>query len=78
MAERPPAARHAGVLRYCGYRERSNVPFARLEVPSGVVTVIFSFGDSIAVNDATRRSFVAPLHEEPATTRFLGRNTGSS
>ena len=35
MAERPPDPRLAGVLRYCGYRERSREPFARLEVPSG-------------------------------------------
>src|SRR4051812_45330429 len=62
MASRPaPAALRPHVLGYLGYHERMAGPFRRLEVPSGEVHVILSFGPEVRA-PAPVRSFVAAPH----------------
>src|SRR5919108_5219765 len=56
-----PEALRPHVLGYLGYREWLPRPFRRLEVPSGEVHVIVSFGPRVHV-PAPVRSFVAAPH----------------
>jgi AraC-like DNA-binding protein len=56
-----PVALRPHVLGYLGYREWLPQPFRRLEVPSGEVHVIVSFGPQVRV-PAPVRSFVAAPH----------------
>lgn len=74
----------AHVHSYTGYREDTRLPLRRREVPSGVVTLIISFGEPlrlVAMPDrraggATFTSFVAGLHTGPAITEHAGRQHG--
>ena len=61
----PPPELRPHVLGYLGYREWTPAPFRRLEVPSGEVHVIISFGPEVRV-PAPVRSFVAAPHTEHA------------
>jgi AraC-like DNA-binding protein len=63
------------VLRYVGYRESSPGPFRRVEVPTGDVHVIISFGPEIRT-PAPSRSFVAAPHDEHAVTEHDGEQHG--
>ena len=82
IVERPPAAALRGLIRrYTGYEEWSGRPLRRTEVPSGDVSLIVSLGPAIDVLDpggrlARHTSFVAPLHDAPATTEFAGAQRG--
>jgi AraC-like DNA-binding protein len=78
-APHPALRGHVG--GYCGYREAMAAPFRRTETPSAVAALILSFGDEIAVRSGdgpVRRhtSFLAPLHDRPATTEHAGRQHG--
>src|SRR3954449_95317 len=70
----PPALR-PHVLGYLGYREWLPQPFRRLEVPSGEVHVIVSFGPEVRV-PAPVRSFVAAPHTEHAIVDSDGEQHG--
>jgi hypothetical protein len=56
-----PVALRPHVLGYLGYHEWTPGPFRRLEVPSGEVHVIVSFGPEVRC-PAPVRSFVAAPH----------------
>jgi AraC-like DNA-binding protein len=74
-APAPPLRGHVG--SYAGYVERSGVPLRRREVPSPTVSLIISLGPRIRVlGQGEPRSFVAGLHDAPATTEFCGEQRG--
>src|SRR3954466_636131 len=70
-----PPALSPHVLGYLGYREWLPQPFRRLEVPSGEVPVIVSFGPSVRV-PAPVRSFVAAPHTEHTIVDFDAEQHG--
>jgi AraC-like DNA-binding protein len=70
-----PAALRPHVLGYLGYHEWTPAPFRRLEVPSGEVHVIISFGPEVRV-PAPVRSFVAAPHSEHAIVESSGEQHG--
>lgn len=80
----PAAPLWPQVRRYCGYSEHSAEPVRRCEVPGSLVTVILSLGPKIEVAEpaAPARSpqrlgsFVAGLHDRPATTAYTGEQHG--
>jgi AraC-like DNA-binding protein len=77
----PHAALRGHVHGYCGYREETPEPLRRTEAPSAAVALILSFGEDIAVSvdgGPARRhgSFLARLHDRPATTEHAGRQHG--
>jgi AraC-like DNA-binding protein len=83
LAEAPPAARLAGLVRrYVGFVETSATPLRRREPPSGTAVLIVNFGASLEVGAPGRPavvhagSFVARMSELPATTAFSGTSTG--
>src|SRR4051812_44257485 len=76
MVSRPaPPALRPHVLGYLGYHEWTPAPFRRLEVPSGEVHVILSFGPEVRV-PAPVRSFVAAPHTEHAIVESGGEQHG--
>lgn len=86
--DRRPAAR--AVRGYTGYRENATEPVQHRENPTGQVVLIVSFGDQLRTQAATAggggaggggslrayTSFVAGLHDTPATTAHDGRQHG--
>jgi hypothetical protein len=70
-----PEALRAHVLGYLGYHEWLPRPFRRLEVPSGEVHVIMSFGPRVNV-PAPVRSFVAAPHTEHTIVDFDSEQHG--
>jgi AraC-like DNA-binding protein len=70
-----PEALRPHVLGYLGYREWTGSPFTRLEVPSGEVHVIVSFGPEVRV-PAPVRSFVAAPHTRHAVVESAGEQHG--
>jgi AraC-like DNA-binding protein len=70
-----PEALRPHVLGYLGYHEWTPAPFRRLEVPSGEVHVIVSFGPEVRV-PAPIRSFVAAPHSEHAIVDSDGEQHG--
>src|SRR4051794_9029139 len=70
-----PAALRPHVLGYLGYREWLPQPFRRLEVPSGEVHVIVSFGPRVRV-PAPVQSFVAAPHTEHTIVDFDAEQHG--
>ncbi|HEX2104520.1 MAG TPA: DUF6597 domain-containing transcriptional factor, partial [Solirubrobacteraceae bacterium] len=70
----PPVLR-PHVLGYLGYDEWTGTPFRRLEVPSGEVHVIVSFGPEVRV-PAPLRSFVAAPHTRHAIVESDGEQHG--
>src|SRR3954468_12188416 len=82
MLRRPPAGALRGLVRsYTGYEERTLAPLRRTEVPSGDVSLIVSLGPAIEVLDPSGRlarltSFIAALHDAPATTEHDGVQRG--
>src|SRR3954471_19751108 len=70
-----PAALRPHVLGYLGYREWLPQPFRRLEVPSGEVHVIVSFGPRGRV-PAPVQSFVAAPHTEHTIVDFDAEQHG--
>ena len=77
----PHPALRGQIEAYCGYREETAAPLRRSETPSGNVSLILSFGDPIDVEVAglqrrRHRSFLASLHDRPATTEHGGRQHG--
>jgi AraC-like DNA-binding protein len=76
MFSRPaPPALRPHVLGYLGYHEWTPAPFKRLEVPSGEVHVILSFGPEVRA-PAPVRSFVAAPHTEHAVVESAGEQHG--
>ena len=76
MAHRAaPAALRPHLLGYLGYHERTAAGFRRLEVPSGEVHVIVSFGPEVRV-PAPVRSFVAAPHSRHAIVESGGEQHG--
>src|SRR3954447_3695944 len=71
----PPAALRPHVLGYVGYREWLPQPFRRLEVPSGEVHVIVSFGPKVRA-PAPVRSFVAAPRTEHTIVDFDAEQHG--
>jgi AraC-like DNA-binding protein len=71
----PPAALRPHVLGYVGYREWLPQPFRRLEVPSGEVHVIVSFGPKVRA-PAPVQSFVAAPHTEHTIVDFDAEQHG--
>ena len=72
----PHPALRGHVLGYCGYREDTRAPLRRREVAAPQITVIFSFGPSIAVDGVRHTSFVAGLDESYADTEHAGHQRG--
>jgi AraC-like DNA-binding protein len=70
-----PAVLRPHVLGYLGYRERLPQPFRRLEVPSGEVHVIVSFGPKVRA-PAPVGSFVAAPHTEHTIVDFDSEQHG--
>src|SRR3954467_10043487 len=70
-----PAALRPHVLGYLGYREWLPQPFRRLQVPSGEVHVIVSFGPRVRV-PAPVQSFVAAPHTEHTIVDFDAEQHG--
>jgi AraC-like DNA-binding protein len=70
-----PEALRPHVLGYLGYHERTPRPFRRLEVPSGEVHVILSFGPEVRC-PAPVRSFVAAPHSQHAVVDSDGEQHG--
>jgi AraC-like DNA-binding protein len=70
-----PEALRPHVLGYLGYREWLPQPFRRLEVPSGEVHVIVSFGPRVRV-PAPVQSFVAAPHTEHTIVDFDAEQHG--
>jgi AraC-like DNA-binding protein len=70
-----PSALRPHVLGYLGYREWLPQPFRRLEVPSGEVHVIISFGPEVRV-PAPVTSFVAAPHTEHTIVDFDAEQHG--
>jgi hypothetical protein len=70
-----PGALRPHVLGYLGYREWTPGPFRRLEVPSGEVHVIVSFGPEVRC-PAPVRSFVAAPHSRHAVVDSDGEQHG--
>jgi len=72
------------VRGYTGYRENATEPVQRHENPTGQVVLIVSFGDQLRTQAAGGgggglrgyTSFVAGLHDTPATTAHDGRQHG--
>jgi len=75
MHRAPPAALRPHVLGYVGYREWLPQPFRRLEVPSGEVHVIVSFGPKVRA-PAPVQSFVAAPHTEHTIVDFDAEQHG--
>src|SRR3954451_12615728 len=76
MVSRPaPAPLRPHVLGYLGYHEWTPAPFRRLEVPSGEVHVIVSFGPEVRV-PAPVRSFVAAPHTQHSIVESDGEQHG--
>ena len=76
MVSRPaPAALRPHVLGYLGYHEWTAAPFRRLEVPSGEVHVVISFGPEVRV-PAPVGSFVAAPHTQHAIVESDGEQHG--
>ena len=74
MASAPQ--RLSGVLRYCGYAERTAAPLRRREAATGTVTVILSLGPRIRVDGEPHGSFVAGPSDVPVTTEHDGIQHG--
>lgn len=79
----PAPALHGHVMRYVGYREHAVLPVRRRELPTGLVSLIVSFGPSIrVVNPACAAggqeltSFVAAVGGRFAETEYLGDQYG--
>lgn len=80
----PAAPLWPHVRRYCGYAEHSDEPVRRCEVPGSLVTVILGLGPTIDVSEPANPerppqrlgSFVAGLHDRPATTEYEGEQRG--
>ena len=79
----PGPAVKGRVRSYIGYREDTPAPVERIETPTGVLTVIISFGDGFRVQTVSGAgelsaytSFVAGMHERPARTGHDGRQLG--
>jgi AraC-like DNA-binding protein len=70
-----PDALRPHVLGYLGYHEVTPGPFRRLEVPSGEVHVIISFGPEVRC-PAPIRSFVAAPHSRHAIVDSDGEQHG--
>jgi len=70
-----PEALRPHVLGYLGYHEWTPGPFRRLEVPSGEVHVIVSFGPEVRC-PAPVRSFVAAPHSRYAIVDSDGEQHG--
>ncbi len=70
-----PAALRPHVIGYLGYHERMVRPLRRLEVPSGEVHVILSFGPEVRA-PARVRSFVAAPHTSHALVDCDGEQHG--
>jgi AraC-like DNA-binding protein len=70
-----PEALRPHVLGYLGYHEWTGAPFRRLEVPSGEVHVIVSFGPEVRA-PAPVRSFVAAPHTRHAIVESDGEQHG--
>jgi AraC-like DNA-binding protein len=73
----PGPALRGHVRRYTGYAEYSAVPLRRREVPSPDAALIVSLGPWLdVVGQGRHGSFVAGVHEAPATTEFTGEQLG--
>lgn len=79
VRRRPAEHLRTYVLAYCGYRTSLGQPRARLELPSGVVTVVIGFADGLRLASPgqepagdTYSSFVSGLR----TTASLGVHSG--
>jgi AraC-like DNA-binding protein len=72
----PHPALRGYVVRYCGYAEDTARPLRRREVASSDVTLIFSFGPSLAVDGARFTSFVAGVDEAFTDTEHAGHQRG--
>jgi AraC-like DNA-binding protein len=70
-----PALRPLVHRGYVGYAER-HVPLRRVEVAYDAIVVIVNLGPPIAVDDRSRRSFVAGLHDRATVTAHAGDQLG--
>src|SRR5215210_202 len=75
VRRRAPAALRPHVIGCLGYDEWTGTRFRRLEVPSGEVHVIVSFGPEVRV-PAPVRSFVAAPHARHAIVESDGHQHG--
>ncbi|MBC3192649.1 AraC family transcriptional regulator [Pseudonocardia sp. C8] len=77
---RPPAALRRHVLRYLGYRERSDTPVRRRQPPAAGVALILGFHPLTlagpAVGSGTVAAFVGGLSDTWVLTEFTGPQAG--
>ena len=83
VAARPGATVRGAVRSYTGYREQTEAPQRRTEVPSGQVTLVLGFEDGFSAEPVRASgsfspftSFVAGLHHGLAGTKHGGRQSG--
>ncbi|MCX4525630.1 MULTISPECIES: AraC family transcriptional regulator [unclassified Streptomyces] len=73
---RPAAALRPHIVNYTGFRTRFPAPRHRLELPTGYVTLVFSFGEGLWV---TRTGGPAATRLRPASGAMLsGPRTGAA
>ncbi|MDF9812740.1 helix-turn-helix domain-containing protein [Streptomyces sp. SPB162] len=76
----PHARLRPGVQRYRGFRLDLDLPRQRLEVPDGVVTLLFSFDHELRVTEAATPSATGSSHRSMLvglrTSTGLGRHSG--
>ncbi|MCZ4121670.1 AraC family transcriptional regulator [Streptomyces sp. H39-S7] len=76
----PHARLRPGVQQYRGFRLDLGLPRQRLEVPDGVVTLVFSFDHELRVTEAATPSAPGSAHRSMLvglrTTAGLGRHSG--
>lgn len=80
MPARPPAALRPHVLRYLGYRERSDTPVRRRQAPAaGVALILGSHPLSLsgpAIGTARAAAFLGGLSDTWVRTEFTGPQAG--
>ncbi len=64
------------VAVYHGYRERTDGPLARPELPHGGVTIIVNLGPGLLLDGERFGSFAAGLYERPVATEHPGEQAG--
>ena len=64
------------VLRYAGWRERSDEPVLRVEVPFAGAVAIVCFGVPYRIDGEAFHAFVGGLSDRPTDTEFTGEAGG--
>ena len=77
LVQRPPHPALASQVRsLAGWRERTDGPVRRNELPGARVVLILSFGPQMDVDERRFTSFVAGVHDTPTMTEHFGEGHG--